>query len=452
MTKKIMVVDDDPLFRRSIQNSLRKDYEILPMESAEQAWSALEGDAKPALILLDVTLPGMDGINMLKKVKTSYPEIPVIMLTALDRVEKAVQCIKLGAYDYLAKPVMFEELQLIVNRAVETFAMKRDLEQLRELERDRGREYRLLGASEGLEEIRKQIQTISQTDSTVLIEGETGTGKELVAREIHMQSTRSGGPFVPVNCGAIPAELIEAEFFGHKKGAFTGAHEAGLGKFQLANHGTILLDEIGELPMIAQTRLLRVIGEREFYPVGATTLVHVDVRVIASTNRNLKQLVQTGEFREDLYFRLNVCRIWVPPLRERPADISYLAEHFMRIYNNRFNKQVREITDGAKAKLLQHDWKGNVRELQNMMERLMLFHQGERITTEDLFLIDGRSPSEEKGNAIQIPPEGVNIEDVERDYVVRALEMTKGNRAAAARLLKLTPATLYYRLKKFNLD
>lgn len=304
--KKILFVEDDKLFQQMVNDFLEDTYEVILSESAENAFEIL-GKITPDLILLDIRLPEMDGIEALKRIKTSWPEIPILILTAVDGVATVVEAMKLGAYDYLTKPLVGKELLIKIDRALESLKIKRELEQRRELQLATNKEYQLIGVSAALEKVREQIQIAAASDVTVLIQGETGTGKELVAREIHARSSRASEPFVAVNCGAIPKDLIESEFFGYKKGAFTGAQRNEVGKFQLADHGTLLLDEIGELSFDAQTKLLRVLEEEEFYPVGSTELVRVDVRIIASTNKNLKHLMEQKTFREDLFFRLNVC-------------------------------------------------------------------------------------------------------------------------------------------------
>lgn len=447
MKKKVLVIDDDPLFRRSVENSLGRKFEVQSAESALQAEDRLKTERFPDLILLDITLEDVDGIVVLEKLKAQYPDLPVIMTTAVDRVQTIVRCMKLGASDYVTKPVLFDELLLVVERALETVEMRRDLERYRELEASRNREHRMRGSSPALEEIRRVIRKIAATDTTVLLVGETGTGKEVVAREIHSLSSRSRGPFVAVNCGAIPRELVEEEFFGHRRGAFTGAYEKGLGKFQMAHGGTLLLDEISELPMEAQSRLLRVLSEREFYQVGGTELIRVDIRVIACTNKNLEERVQAGEFREDLFYRLNVCRIDVPPLRERREDILDLAQYFVDQFSRKFGKNVTEISPEARILLTSQPWKGNVRELQNLLERVMLFQENSVIRPLDLGLARTEPPNE----VLRIPPEGIGFDEVEKQLLIKAMDQAAGNRAAAARLLRMSPPTFYYRLKKHRL-
>lgn len=455
--KSILLVEDDELFQRSIRNFLEARYEVSIAKSAEIAL-ALLAERVPDLVLLDITLPGMDGMEMLKKIKTSWSDLPVIMLTAMERISTVVEAIKLGAFHYLTKPIRVEELFTTIERGLESSEIKRELEQRRKLQLISNQAYRLTGTSPALSKIRKEIKIVGKTDSTVLIQGETGTGKELVAREIHACSSRASGPFVAVNCGAIPKDLMESEFFGHKKGAFSGAHTDEIGKFQLAHHGTILLDEIGELPPDAQVKLLRVLEGQEFYPVGSNKLIKVDVRVIASTNRNLKEMVEQKLFREDLFFRLNVYPIYLPPLRERPQDIMSLAEYFIEQFNVKFGKNFKEISPSAREVLLKHPWKGNVREIRNLIERIILSEEDTIIKKEHLSFIESSPHKDEvtpplvSEAAFRLPEGGIDLEEVEKSLMLQALKLAKGNKTKAARLLNLSPPTFYYRLEKYHLE
>lgn len=448
--KNILLIEDDELFRAALNDFLADRHNIWPAESGEKGLALLE-KRMPDVVLLDITLPGINGIETLKKIKELRPQLPVVMLTAIDRISSVVESIKIGAFDYIAKPIIVEELLSTLDRAIESQEIKRELEQRRKLQLITNKEYRLLGNSAATRKIKSEIQMAAKTDSPVLIQGETGTGKELAAREIHASSARASRPFVAINCGAIPKDLVESEFFGYRKGAFTGAQASEIGKFQLANHGTLLLDEIGELPFDAQAKLLRVLEEQEFYPVGSTELVKVDVRVISSTNRDLKEMVDQKAFREDLYFRLNVYFISVPPLRERPEDILFLAESFLHYFNSKFGKNFEEITDGAKEILTKYPWKGNVRELRNVIERIALSEAGPSLTEEHLYVLQniGRAPV---GDFIKLPDSGVDLEDLERTLILQALHMANGNKTKAAKLLKLSVPTFTYRLQKFGFD
>jgi DNA-binding NtrC family response regulator len=451
LRKKILLVEDDELFREAINNFLAEKYEVTFAESAEQAQAILEASV-PDLILLDITLPGRDGIDLLRDIKNSGPDLPVIMLTAVGRIPKVVESIKLGAHDYLTKPLDAEELLLTIARALESSEMRRELEQRRKLQLAKNVEYKIVGASAGIDKIRKEIQVVGKADATVLLEGETGTGKELVARALHAASPRASGPFVAINCGAIPKELMESELFGHQRGAFTGAQKDQLGKFQLAHHGTLLLDEISELPPEAQTKLLRAVEEQEFYPVGSAEMARVDVRIIASTNRNLREMVERKLFREDLFFRLNVYAMALPPLRGRAEDILILAQHFIEYYNLKFGKNFQTLSPEAKEILLEHSWPGNVRELRNLIERLVLYEEGTVITKQHLRFLTSAAPVTPAETSFQLPDNGIDFEEMEKSLMLQALEKAKWNKTKAAKLLHLSPPTFYYRLEKHGLN
>jgi len=451
LRKNILLVEDDELFREAINNFLAEKYEVTFAESAEQA-QAILATTVPDLILLDITLPGMNGVDLLKAIKSSWPDLPVIMLTAIGRIPKVVESIKLGAYDYLTKPIDAEELLLTIEQALESSEMRRELEQRRKLQLAKNVEYKIVGTSAGIDKIRKEIEVVGKADATVLLEGETGTGKELVARALHAASPRASGPFVAINCGAIPKELMESELFGHQRGAFTGAQKDQLGKFQLAHHGTLLLDEISELSAEAQTKLLRAVEEQEFYPVGSAEIARVDVRIIASTNRNLRKMVERKLFRDDLFFRLNVYAMALPPLRERGDDILILAEHFIAYFNQKFGKNFQTTSPSAKAILLEHPWPGNVRELRNLIERIILSKEGIVITKEHLQFLAAAAPVTTAETSFQLPDHGIDFEEMEKSLLLQALKKAKWNKTRAAKLLHLSPPTFYYRLEKYGLN
>ncbi|MCG3118418.1 MAG: Regulatory protein AtoC [bacterium] len=451
LRKTILFVEDDELFRDAINNFLTENYTVRIAVSAEIALRMLD-ESQPDLILLDFTLPGMCGIELLKIVKKTWPDLPVIMLTALDRIAKVVEAIKLGAYDYLVKPIDAEEVLLTIARALEAAEVRRELEQRRNLQLLKNIEYKIVGNSAAINQLKQEIARAGHTDATILLEGQTGTGKELVARALHASSPRASGPFVPLNCGAFPRELMESELFGHRKGAFTSAQKDQIGKFQLAHHGTLLLDEIGELSPEAQIKVLRAVEEQEFYPVGATDLVHVDVRIIASTNKNLKQLVEQKLFREDLFFRLNVYPITLPELRERNDDVLLLAKHFMDYFNQKFGKNFQTLSPEAQAVLLQYTWPGNVRELRNLIERIVLAEEGTEIKKAHLRFLLASAPAPEAENALRLSESGLDLEAIEQSLLRQALELAHGNKTQAAKLLRLTPPTFYYRLKKYGLE
>jgi DNA-binding NtrC family response regulator len=447
---RILLVEDDPLFRHAMRDYLADHYQVIDAENAVAAFDYLN-NSRYEVILLDLTLPEVGGTEVLQRIRDEGKDIPVIMLTAVDRIPKVVECIKLGAFDYLTKPVIAEELLASIERAVESSEMRRELEQRRNLQLESNRKFELIGQSVATLTLRKQIETVSRTDSPVLLLGETGTGKELTARQIHNSSPRASGPFVAINCAALPRDLVEAEFFGHKKGAFTGAATSEIGKFQLAHGGTLLLDEIGDLPLEAQSKILRVLEEKQYYPVGSSEIVRVDIRIIASTNRNLKAAVRERLFREDLYFRLNVYTIEIPPLSDRPEDVLTLAEHFLRFYNLRFAKDFAYIEPDAAERLLEHPWKGNVRELRNLIERVVLSEDGPALKKDHLRYLDTTLGPDPTDGMFQLTPKGIDLEELEKRLILQALELANGNKAKAARLLRLSPPTLYYRLEKYGI-
>lgn len=448
--RTVLVIEDDRLFQRSVKNFLKSAYDTVFANSGSEADAYLR-EHTPDLVLLDIMLPDVEGIEILKRIRAAYSDLPVIMLSAVDRIPKVVESIKSGAYDYLNKPIVAEDLLFTLDRALDSADTKRQLAQHQRLQMASNKNYSLIGKSKVLAHVRAEVETVSQTDATVLIQGETGTGKEVVARLIHSNSARSREPFVAVNCGAIPSDLIEAEFFGHKKGAFTGAQTDEIGKFQLANQGTLLLDEIGELSMAAQTRLLRVLEEQEFYPVGSNRLIKVDVRVLASTNKDLKAMVEERTFREDLYFRLNVFSIFLPPLRAIPEDVLEIGLYFLRYFNRKFNKNFSAFSPDAERVLRSYAWPGNIRELRNVMERVALSQQGSVVEVGHLAFLQPTPSSAESSDSFRLPPQGADLEDIERQLIQQALEMADGNKTQAARLLNLSPPTLYYRLEKFGL-
>ncbi len=460
-----MLIEDDELFQQSVADYLGDKHEIWIADCATRAEEMLSKKT-PDLVLLDIMLPEVDGIEILKRIKASFPDLPVIMLTAIDKIPKVVESIKLGAFDYIAKQAasLPVELTLAIERALESAELKRELKQRQNLQLATNKEFEIIGDSPGMQAVKNKIAVLGRSDSLVLLQGETGTGKELVAHQIHACSTRDSRPFVAINCGAIPKDLIEAELFGYKKGAFTGAKENEIGKFELAHRGTLLLDEIGEMPTYAQIKLLRVLEEQEFYPVGSTELKKVDVRIIAATNLNLQEMVEQGQFRADLFYRLNVCTVYIPALRERQEDILLLANYFMKKFNRKFRKNFQEISPEAQEFLCQHPWKGNVRELCNLFERIILFEEGKIMQRKHLLLSGLPCPAAKPSSAIAeqvveqmpvtIPEQGLDqeLEKLEKGLLQRALEATRWNKTQAAKLLKVSPPTFYYRLEKYGLE
>jgi len=452
IVQTILVVDDDASFRRMLKYILKQQYHLLLAESAEHALTIL-AEQRPDLIVLDVILPGMSGLDLLRQIKISWPDIPVLMLSATNQTPTVVEAIKLGASDYLTKPIIGEELCIKIDQIFAAAHLSRELAQHRELQQETNRQHQLIGYSAALEKIRQQIQIVGKTDVTVLIQGETGTGKEVVAHAIHACSPRAGKPFVALNCGAIPKELLEAELFGHAKGAFTGAHTSHAGKFQLADKGVLLLDEVGELSLDAQTKLLRVLEGQEFYPVGGNQAVTADVRVIASTHRDLEKMVAQETFREDLFFRLQVYTIVIPPLRDHPEDILPLTEYFLAHFNRVFHKTFQHISLESQAILERYPWRGNVRDLRNLIERVVLTEDGPVLECKHLACLQIPSQKQltEGGDIMHLPESGINLDEMERQLLIQSLKRTQGNKTRAAKLLHLSRATFLYRLEKHGL-
>ena len=451
---KILIVDDDKLLQNSLDTILSEKYDTLIAGSGEEALRLLPSHDID-LVLLDIRLPGINGIETLSRIRQLNGKAVVIMMTAYEDVKSVISSMKLGAFDYLVKPLDIEELDLIIERSLETLKLKREVEELRkQFVKDYNLE-NIVAQSPTMKLALRLADTIARSyDTTVLIEGKTGTGKEVIARLIHHRSDRFDKPFVSINCGAISKDLVESELFGYEKGTFTGGLQEGKkGKFEAANGGTVLLDEISELLPAAQVKLLTFLEEKAFYPVGGSEKKHVDVRIIAATNKSLEECIREGTFREDLYYRLNVARITIPPLRERKEDIAALTLFFMDKFNQRFRKNFQKVTDDAGRLLMEHPWTGNVRELRNAIERVMLMEEGPEITKGHLDFLTKTAPlsGEADSPAWKIPPSGLNIDEMNRDLIVQALERCGGNRAQAAKLLGMSRPTMIYRIEKYGI-
>ena len=442
----ILVVDDDPGIREAFRLVLEEEYELIEAADGPQALRLVHGSPVD-LVLLDVRLPGMDGIEVLERIKAIDDHIEVVLVTAFQTVRAAVAAMKLGALDYLTKPFDEDEILPLIRRALERRALDREVVYLRsELARERGFD-RLVGHHPLMQQLYQLISAVAGNPLTVLIAGESGTGKELVAAAIHRLSSRAKRPFIPVNCSAIPQDLLESEFFGHVRGAFSGAVADALGLFRGADEGTIFLDEIAELSPALQVKLLRVLQEMQVRPVGSTKAFPVDVRVIAATNRDLERAMTEGSFRQDLFYRLNVVRVTLPPLRERREDIPSLINHFLRRFNKRFHRDVRGVAPEALAALTAYTFPGNVRELENLIERAFAMGAREQISLTDL-------PSLSKTPMTSTPvtsPESVPaLADVERELILKALAVFKDDKEAAARALGISRRTIYRRLKEYG--
>jgi DNA-binding NtrC family response regulator len=445
----VLVVDDDPGLRESFRLILDDEYEVLDVPDGAHALDIIR-TAQIDLVLLDIRLPGMDGIEVLERIKAIDEHVEVILVTAVKTVRTAVAAMKLGAFDYITKPFEEEELLSLIRRALEKRSLEREVVFLRSELARRQPEDEIIGQHPEMQKLRRLIGQVARTTTTVLITGETGTGKELIARAIHRQGSRRDRPFVAVNPAAIAESLMESELFGHEKGAFTGAHQRKLGRFELAQGGTLFLDEIATLRADLQIKLLRVLQEREIERVGGTRTIRIDVRIIAATNVELRQAVSQQAFREDLFYRLNVVPLTVPPLRERRQDIPLLVEHFVRRYGGEFRKHLEGVTPEALTALAGYPWPGNVRELQNIVERAVVLGDGPRIGLNDLPLdvLLARGPvTERRGDIVSL---NEATEQFERQIVLRILEQVRWNYTEAARVLGVHRNSLKAKLERWN--
>jgi len=496
LSKRILVADDELNMRRVLEAILKREgYEVITAANGLDALAEMNRDVHT--VITDLKMPGLDGMGLLRRLQETHPEVPVVMITAHGSVESAVEAVKLGAFDYLEKPFEQEQIRQIVAKAMKTHELARRDARPETPSSERGR-FRLIGQSTAIKQIYSVVEKVADTPSTVLITGESGTGKELFARALHENSSRHAGPFIKINCAAIPKTLMESELFGYDKGAFTGAVGAKPGRFELAHGGTLFLDEIGEIPIEMQVKLLRVLQESEFERVGGIKTIKVDVRLVTATNRDLLHEIEQGGFREDLFYRLNVVPIHIPPLRERREDIPLLVEHFITKFNERLKKQITGISTAAIACLTAYEWPGNIRELENLMERTMLFCEGPEIQARELppeifhgggdathaavpvateettghghghGAGAGAASAGSGPNPITWPafpaaagpngPSGslkeavrVETERVERELIIRALDETNGNVTQAARKLKISRKSLQTKMKDFGL-
>jgi two-component system, NtrC family, response regulator PilR len=445
---KVLVVDDEQSILMLLKEALTKwGYQVTCASTGAEALEVLRGGLFDAA-LTDVRMPDMSGIDLLRAVKAHDDSIEVVIMTGYPTISSAVEALKDGAFDYLSKPLILDELRHLMSRLMERRFLRGEVHSLRARLGEELTVNELIGASSPMQQVKDIIGKVAVTDSPVLIEGESGTGKELVAAAIHRLSDRVKMPFIPVNCSAIPADLLESEFFGHVRGAFSGAVADALGLFRGANQGTIFLDEIAELPPSLQVKLLRVLQEMQVRPVGSTKAFPVDVRVIAATNRNLEQAMTEGSFRQDLFYRLNVVRISLPALRERRDDVPALVNHFLRRFNRRFRREVRGITPEALAALQAYDFPGNVRELENMVERAYAMGAREQITMGDLSIL-GRSSSTIPATSSSKPVP--TLGEVEKELILKALTVFKNDKETAARALGISRRTIYRRLKEYGM-
>jgi len=444
----VLIVDDEAGVRSALSGVLRDEgYSVEAVDSGEACLERVLR-ANFDVIILDIWLPGLDGLATLERLQELRVDTPVIMISGHGNIESAVRAIKVGAFDFVEKPLSLDKTVLVVGNAVR----QRRLElENRELRATMDRRHTIVGESYVLRQLLEQVAMAAPTNGRVLIYGENGTGKELVARTIHMRSRRAKGPFIEVNCAAIPEELIESELFGHMKGAFTGAVSDRRGKFELADGGTLFLDEIGDMSVKTQAKVLRALQEQIVEPVGGTSSVKVDVRVIAATNKDLPTEIRAGRFREDLYFRLNVIPIFVPPLRDRDADIPLLAEHFMIEFAREYGRRPKQLDTGAATGLRSYRWPGNVRELRNVIERLMIMVPGDTIALSDLAFLDGGTLTAVEQPGVPAVPLHEARERFERDYILRALAAQHGNISRTADALGVERSNLYRKMKAFGI-
>ncbi|RJQ43019.1 MAG: sigma-54-dependent Fis family transcriptional regulator [Gaiellales bacterium] len=446
MASTVMVIDDEKNMRFVVRRALKAaGYETVEAASGEEALESFSRES-PDLVMLDQRMPGIDGITTLVEIRKLKPDIPVIMLTAHGNVEDAVDAMKAGATDYMTKPFDVDELRLAVEKALRIGSLERQVDYLKgELDRQYDTSG-IIGESQQMQEILETVAQVAGADATVIIYGESGTGKELIAKALHEQSARADGPFIQLSCAALPETLLESELFGYEKGAFTGAVTSKPGRFELADGGSLFLDEIGEISPAVQVKLLRVLEQRSFERLGGSKTIEVDVRLIGATNRELAAMIKEGTFREDLYYRLNVIPINMPPLRERRGDIRILSEHFMKRY-----APGKQLSGEAMRLLESYHWPGNVRELQNTIERSTILCRADVIDADDL-PEEVKSALEPSTAGIRLPAEGVEMGAVERELIIQALQRTGGNRTRAAALLGISRHTLLYRIDKYSIS
>ncbi len=465
---RVLVIDDDPGVRDYMEALVsRQGYDVFAAADGEQALAMLE-ETHPDLITLDVVLPGMDGLETLERLKSKSPDVPVVMLSGHGQARNIVEAMRLGASDFLRKPFEVEELELAFQKALEKRALRQEVERLRGRARSETELLLLCGESLKMKEVRDIIEQVADTDITVLVRGESGTGKELVARTLFQLSTRRNQPFVKVNCAALPSELLESELFGFEKGAFTGAQKRKLGKFEYANHGTIFLDEISEMHPGLQAKLLQVLQDGEFSRLGGESDVKVDTRIVAATNRNLEVAVADGSFREDLYYRLNVVTVQLPPLRERKDSIPLLVDHFLQKNNEQYNKSVAALSTETMAAFMKYHWPGNVRELENLVRRMVVLGSEQSILAEIVEKVQAEPAQADGKEVFDLESLGVDFSSArgidlksisrraaqlaEKRVIERILQQTRWNRKEAAERLRISYKALLYKMKENGLS
>jgi DNA-binding NtrC family response regulator len=452
---RILVVDDHDSLRKGLVRALNNAGH--DVEEAPNGTAAIERlqDNQFDVVLTDLRMGGADGMDVLRTTRSIQPSAAVILMTAFGSIHTAVEAMKIGAFDFVQKPFEIEEMELKIEKAIELRHLKYQVEYLRHEQQDIYDFDHIVGASGALQSVLSIVKKVARSNSTVLVRGETGTGKELIAGAIHHNSNRANRAFVKVNCAALQENLLESELFGHEKGAFTSADKQRIGRFEQADGGTLFLDEIGDMSQSTQAKILRVLQEHEFERLGGTRTLRVDVRIIAATNRNLTQMVQEGRFREDLFYRLNVVSVETPPLRDRKDDIPELAEFFVKRFAGELKKRIEGIHPDAQKLLARHNWPGNIRELENVIERAVLLADGPMINTSDLQIGEQASTASGTGDralAVRIPPTGIPLEEIERQAVVEALRMSNWVQKDAAELLGISPRVMNYKIKILNIE
>ncbi|NOT23307.1 MAG: sigma-54-dependent Fis family transcriptional regulator [Nitrospiraceae bacterium] len=444
----ILIVDDEVNIRGALVTMLEeKGHQVRGVATAEEGLTQLEA-APFQLVFTDLRMPGIRGMEFLRHLKRTWPDTEIVVMTAYGSIDTAVEAMRCGAYDYLVKPIDRERFSIIVEKALERHALTTENKQLRDQLETRTRFDQMIGTSESMQRVYSLVENVANTDVTVLLTGESGTGKELISRAIHHMSPRADGPFITMNCGALPDDLFESELFGYERGAFTGAMTTKMGRFELADGGTLLLDEVGELSLKSQVDFLRVLETKEFRRLGGTKLLKVDVRIIAATNRNLEEAVKEGDFREDLYYRLNVVSICVPPLRERRDDIPLLAERFLSEFTARHRRDPKDVSVDAMKQLRLYAWPGNIRQLRNLMERLV-------VTVKDSIIEPEHLPEEiharKEDTRTMVVTLGTSLDQLEREMIQRTLIQITTHRGKAAKLLGISPRTLQYKIKEYGI-
>ncbi|MBN2161477.1 MAG: sigma-54-dependent Fis family transcriptional regulator [Pontiellaceae bacterium] len=444
----VLIVDDEKSARDGLVRALRREYNVFAAENGSAALAVL-GEHSVDVLLSDVRMPGMDGIALMKRALANRPELICIILTAYGDVDIAVEAMKQGATDFMTKPINLDKLELVLGRVLRARRIELENERLKEQLDDRYGMENIIGRSPAMQEVFDTIRQVAVSRATVLIQGESGTGKELVAKAIHQLSSRNKGPFVAVHCAALSENLLESELFGHEKGAFTGAMERRVGRFEKADGGSLFLDEISEIDASVQVKILRTLEERQVERVGGDTPIDVDARLIAATNRDLKDMVEHGDFREDLFYRLYVVVITLPPLRERQDDILLLLNHYLAVFNKENGKQIEGFTPAAYEQLAAYDWPGNIRELRNLVERMVVLARGKVLDLKDVPV----QVRERSGSSVEVRADAeLTVDEMERRMILQALEKTGGNRTRAAEKLGISRRTLHRKLNQYEID